>query len=577
MKQHSSTDMMYYFLKEKRILVWVTLSGLIYNGGMALAPWFEGQLAQYVADVLGGNRKAHEVFLLALWYLITIGIVQGARYFKRLYVRKFANHISLTMKSLLYHHLLAEKPATIRQTDQGAFMTRVISDVDACVEGMRKFTTEIFDTGVVMISYTILLLYYDWKLTLLVSLFPPIAYLLAERLKGYVTRCSAAAKVSSSRLSSRTMDRIGQGLTYRLYGEESRQNEIYETYLSDYEKKTVRANLWNAVMGPTYEIIAMTGAIFILYFGSQNVEGAGWTTWDIAAFSAYLACFTRLSIKASHAAKLFNAVQKAKVSWQRIQPYLSAQPLSSPPSQPAQPLIVSHVSVTYPGSAEPIFTNLSFTAQPGTIIGVTGEIASGKSTLGRLFLQEFPYKGNITWGGNTHWQPEGLVGYMGHQTELFSGTIEENIQLGQEGNIFPVLHAVDMEQDISTFPEGIHSPIGEGGLKLSGGQQARIALARLLYHKRPLLILDDPLAALDARTESIVLSRLRALQGDSIILFLSHRLSAFPTFDQVIWMEKGKTPIVSTHETLMETVAEYRRLYTTGTTNTDLQQSVKKR
>ena len=577
MKKHSSTDMMYYFLQEKKILLWVTLSGLIYNSGMALAPWFEGQLAQYVADILDDRRQAKDILLLSFSYVLTLLIVQGARYFKRLYVRKFANHISLTMKGFLYDHLLQESPTAIRQTDQGAFMTRVISDVDACVEGMRKFTTEIFDTGVVMISYTALLLYYDWRLTLLVSVFPPIAYILAERLKSYVTHCSAEAKISSSRLSSRTMDRIGQGLTYRLYGEESRQNKIYETYLSDYEKKTIRANLWNAIMGPTYEIIAMMGAIFIVYFGSQNVQGEGWAAWDIAAFSAYLACFTRLAIKASHAAKLFNAVQKAQVSWKRIQPYLSKKDRSYPATSPAESLTVSHVGFTYPGETEPIFSDLSFTAPPGTIIGVTGEIASGKSTLGRLFLKEYPYEGIISFGTNSHWIPEGRVGYMGHEAELFSGTIEENIKLGQEGHIAPVLHVVDMEKDIATFPKGIHSPIGEGGIKLSGGQQARIALARVLYHHRPLLVLDDPFAALDAKTESIILSRLRTIQGNTIILFLSHRLSAFPTFDQVIWMEKGKTPIVSTHDILMETVAEYNRLYNTGTANTDLQQSVKKR
>ncbi len=560
MKYHNPTHAISYFLQEKKLLLLITMSGLIYNGGMVLAPWFEGQLAQYVVDILGHSRPASAILSIALLYVLTILIVQGARYFKRLYVRKFANHISLTMKGYLYDHLLEEDPSHLKEADHGAFMTRAISDVDACVEGMRKFTTEIFDTGVVMISYSLLLFYYDWRLTLLVSLFPPIAYILAEKLKKYVTRCAADAKVSSSRLSSRTMDRIGHGLTYRIYGEESRQNEIYETYLTDYEKKTVRANLWNSVMGPMYEIIAMTGAIFILYFGGQNVLHAGWTTWDIAAFSAYLACFTRLAVKASHAAKLFNAVQKAQVSWARIKPYLGTTPTRPFEAQPAGQLSVSHVTFTYPGDREPIFTDLTFTAKPGTLIGITGEIASGKSTLGKLFLQTASTAGTITYG-NKKLSPVSTVGYMGHQVELFSGTIEENIQLGKGGNISPVLRAVDMDQEVNSFPDTIHSRIGEGGMKLSGGQQARIALARLLYHPRPLMILDDPLAALDKKTEATVLHNLRASQGNSIILLISHRLYFFKDFDQVIWMEKGKKPVVSTHEGLMRTNKKYRKLY----------------
>lgn len=123
-------------------------------------------------------------------------------------------------------------------------MTRVVSDVDACVEGMRKFTTEVFDTGVVMVAYAALLFYYDWKLTFLVLLFPPIAYFIAGRLKKVVTDSARAGKESSGRLSDRTMDRIRNALTYRIFGEETAQDGIYETYLADYEKKTVRANLW---------------------------------------------------------------------------------------------------------------------------------------------------------------------------------------------------------------------------------------------------------------------------------------------------------------------------------------------
>jgi len=566
MKKYTPSDLLYYFAGEKKVLLYVTISGLIYNVGMTLSPWFEGQLAQYVIDILGGERAPSAMLRLASLYLLTIMIVQGCRALKRLYVRHFANDISLAMKAILYRTLIHQETVKAGETE-GSLMTRVVSDVDACVEGMRKFTTEIFDTGVVMMTYIVMLLCYDWRLTLCVLVFPPIAYALANSLRRLVATTAARSKESSGALSGMTLDRISNALTYRVYGEEAVQDRRYETYLADYEKKMILANLWENTLQPIYKVIAMIGTVLVIWFGGHNVQGTGWENWDIAAFSTYLACFIKLATKSSHAAKLFNAIQKAQVSWQRIQPHLQAaaelrQPV--PPAAPAE-LTVRHLSFTYPGSANPIFRDLSFSAKPGTLIGVTGPVACGKSTLGQAFLCENPHGGQIFFGtkelGNGHTAPDGIVGYCGHDAELFAATVEENIRLGLPGDIGTVLKMVCMDQDCATFPAGTQTPIGEGGQRLSGGQQARIALARTLFHPRPLLILDDPFAAVDMATEQMIFDNLRRLGSDRIILLLSHRLSLFPKLDQVIWLNGDGTAVVSTHEGLYASCPAYRDLY----------------
>lgn len=557
----------YYFYHEKKFLLIVTLSGILYNIGMIAGPWFDGQLAQYLYDIFGGTRTAADMYALCLGYALVIVGVQGSRYVKRLYVRKFANNISLAMKDRIYQHLVQTPKRDMEQADTGALMTKVISDIDTCVEGMRKFTTEIFDTGVVMMTYIVMLLCYDWRLTLCVLVFPPIAYALANSLRRLVATTAARSKESSGALSGMTLDRISNALTYRVYGEEAVQDRRYETYLADYEKKMILANLWENTLQPIYKVIAMIGTVLVIWFGGYNVQGTGWENWDIAAFSTYLAYFIKLATKSSHAAKLFNAIQKAQVSWQRIQPHLQAaaelrQPV--PPAAPAE-LTVRHLSFTYPGSANPIFRDLSFSAKPGTLIGVTGPVACGKSTLGQAFLCENPHGGQIFFGakelGNGHTAPDGIVGYCGHDAELFAATVEENIRLGLPGDIGTVLKMVCMDQDCATFPAGTQTPIGEGGQRLSGGQQARIALARTLFHPRPLLILDDPFAAVDMATEQMIFDNLRRLGSDRIIILLSHRLSLFPKLDQVIWLNGDGTGVVSTHEGLYASCPAYRDLY----------------
>ena len=140
-------------------------------------------------------------------------------------------------------------------------------------------------------------------------------------------------------MSGITLDRISNALTYRVYGEEAVQDQRYEGYLADYEKKMILANLWENTLQPIYKVIAMIGTMLVIWFGGRNVLGTGWESWDIAAFSTYLACFIKLATKSSHAAKLFNAIQKAQVSWQRIQPHLQAatelpDPVRRQPRQP---------------------------------------------------------------------------------------------------------------------------------------------------------------------------------------------------------------------------------------------------
>lgn len=183
-----------YFRAEWLSLTFVTLSGLFYNVGLLATPWFEGRLAQCLADILGGNETAGKMAVLVLAYLAVTLAVQGARFIKRFYVRRFANNINRRMKGILYANLVRQSRASLEQEGAGELMTKAISDVDDCVEGMRKFTTEVFDTGVVMVSYAVMLLVYDWRLALLSLLFTPISYVCAAWMKKPVQQAGAAYK-----------------------------------------------------------------------------------------------------------------------------------------------------------------------------------------------------------------------------------------------------------------------------------------------------------------------------------------------------------------------------------------------
>jgi ATP-binding cassette subfamily B multidrug efflux pump len=556
-----------YFKAAIPLLLIITVSGLIYNFGMTAGPYYEGKLAQCLYDILKGKADAHDMVVIALTYVLVILVVQGARTIKRFGVRRFANNISRQMRRCLYNSLVRADTKQLKEEKLGSLLTKAIADVDACTEGMRKFTTEIFDTGVVMVAYALMLLHYDWRLTILCCLFTPPAYFLADRLKKQVTAANASYKKSASVLNSATMDRISNALTYRIYGCERKRYSAYEENLKDYERKSARANLYEGSLTPLYDAIAMIGTLVILYFGSRNVAGTGWVQWDIAAFTAYLACFTKLAVKTSHAAVLFNAVQKASVSWQRIQP-LMKEPVEddfAPEDILLEPADLSFrdVSLGYSGS-QPL-THLSFAVRPGEILGITGEVASGKSMLGKVLIDEVPYQGRISINGKdfaslTKEEKLAYITYIGHDPELLSTSFADNISLGCALDPGEYLSMTDMDSDLEALHRKPADAVGESGTMLSGGQQARLALARTLAHARSILILDDPFAAVDRQTETSILQEIRKHFPDRTILLISHRLYHFPEFDRVLYLH-DHTGTCLTHAELMKKEPGYRVLY----------------
>ena len=557
-----------YFRLEWLPLAFVTLSGLVYNIGLLATPWFEGRLAQCLADILGGSETAAKMAMLVPAYILVTLLVQAARFVKRFYVRRFANNIDRRMKGILYANLVRQSRAALEKEGAGELMTKAISDVDDCVEGMRKFTTEVFDTGVALVGYAVMLLVYDWRLALLSLLFTPVSYVCAAWMKKPVQRAGAAYKKAAGALSAATLDRAQNAVTYRIYGCEDARAEKYEDALNTYEKTAVRSNVWQSALPPLYLAASEAGVLFILWFGAKNVLGTGWSVWDIAAFTTFLSCFTKLVVKSSKAAKLFNAVQKAEVSWTRIKP-LMKQPEQLAPLRIPEPADVTLENLSFSYGGEPVFTGLSLTARPGDIIGITGPVACGKSTLGRVFLCEAPYGGSARFGGTefsalTPRQISATVGYLGHDPELSADTVQNNVLCGSEQEAEPYLAEAALDDEVRRMEQGLETVIGPGGTRLSGGQAQRLALARTLAHGRPVLVLDDPFSALDRNTEDIVFRNLQEYAKDKVVFLISHRLYHFPQMQQVIFMDGGKTT-VGTHAELMAAEPVYLQLYESQT------------
>ena len=152
-----------YFRAESGVLAVITVTGLLYNIGLVAGPWFEGQMTAALVQILLGAGSFSTMASLAAGYIAVIAAVQGLRFLKRFYVRRFANKVNRRMKRVLYGALVRSDREDLEREGAGTVLTKAISDVDDCAEGMRKFTTEVFDTGVALVAYAGMLLWYDWR------------------------------------------------------------------------------------------------------------------------------------------------------------------------------------------------------------------------------------------------------------------------------------------------------------------------------------------------------------------------------------------------------------------------------
>ena len=551
-----------YWIKEKKSVILLTLFGILYDVGMVARPIYQGKLI----DALIAKVNFNNLIKLSLTFIFIIGMVQFFRYLKRYYVRQFANATTATMRFMIYNNILHKEEKELNDENMGSLMTKAISDVDVCVEGMRKSTTEVFDTGVLFITYLVTLLQYDVKITLYACIFIPVAVFIAEKMKKIIFKFTKAYRSQLSQVSDITYDRIDNAILYRLYGREADNRVVYEEELEDFEKKAIVANIWENAMQPIYNVIAMGGIVFVIIMAGEKVYEGSFT---VGVFSAYISIFTIMAAKASRIARLFNTIQKSSVSWKRIKSFLKeykeidkTRGIISKETK----LEIENLYLKYDKSSDYIIKNLNFKARENNIVGITGPIGCGKSTLGRVFLGNINYEGSIKIDNKelrdySEYERSKIISYMGHDAHLISDTIYNNITMGDDGDISHVLKMVCFDEDLKSMENGIETLVGNGGVRLSGGQQARIALARTLYHKNKILILDDPFSAVDMKTEKNIIDNLRANYGDCLILLISHRLAIFKYLNQIILINEDKTLEYGNHQKLIENSKLYNQLY----------------
>jgi len=339
------------------------------------------------------------------------------------------------------------------------------------------------------------------------------------------------------------------------------------------------------VMMPAMMLIMNGLMLAIVWVGAHEVAKANMQVGDMMAFMQYalqiVMSFLMVSI-------MFIILPRAAVSADRVADVLET-PISiqDPPQprafpEPFVPVIeFDHVGFRYPGAEENVLCGITFTAQPGQVVGIIGSTGSGKSTLVNLIPRFYDVsEGAIRISGvdirevrlaDLH----DKIGYVPQRGLLFSGTLASNLRYADENAPDEVVQeAISIAQArevVESRPEGLEAPIAQGGTNVSGGQRQRLAIARALVKRAPIYIFDDSFSALDFRTEAALRRALRTALRDSTVLIVTQRVSSILHADQIIVLDEGVIVGKGTHEELMATCPEYREIVFSQLRQEDLQ------
>lgn len=560
-----------YWLVQWQLIAVSFFFGILYNFGSLAAPYFNTVLINYIE---AKERFASVAGIVAIFIVISL-VVEFSRAVKRYTVRVFANRTLYLMRYNLYNSMLHLPQKELERINMGDLLSRNISDVNKTVEGMRKLTTEIYDTILLFFFYIGYMMIFD-PIATLYSLIPIIISIsLSFFLRKPLANLSVESRKQFVEVTDQTYDCFNNALLYRIYSRQKPLNERYDRTLGAYEKKNRSFLLLADSISPVGKIISLFGLIPVVYFGMIHILSQdpllvslplmGDETWNAGVLSGFIMTFILMATKASNTFHLFTSMEKGMASWRKIKEQIhNPTAFSKPQSLDGDEL--SFDRFTLKVGDRTLMEPFSFFCRQGEAIGITGPIGSGKTAFGKVFLRQLDYEGNINLFGKelrecSEEEIIGNISYMGHQLNLLTMSIKENIAYGETKDVIPYLTAVDFIKDMQTMEEKENTIIGNEGVRLSGGQQQRIALARTLYHRRKLIILDDPFSSVDVATEKRIIQAMEAWKKDSIVILISHRLKVFPDLDRIIVLHDNGEVNIGRHEELLNQDSEYQQLF----------------
>lgn len=555
---------------------WKYLSGAFFLLLTDIFQLISPRILGWGVDYLNKGSLTFKSLLLVFLALILFALLTAFfRFLWRIQIIATSRKIEAQIREKYFTHLQTLSLNYFNYHKTGELMALATNDLGA--------VREMFAFGIVMLLDTIFLgtlsifflLSISPKLTLYTVIPLPIITLTITIFGKITHKRFKMVQDSFAKLTDKVEETIAGIRVVKAYVQEKEELKNFIEKAQDLLNKNINLVKAWGFMFPTIELLAGFSILLVFLLGGLEVIKGNITLGDFIAFNSYLGL---LIWPMNALGWVVNNFQRGKASLERINEVLDELPEIKDSSKAITKekldgyISFKNVYFSYPANKNTyILEDISFEIKPGEFLGITGPVGSGKTTLVSLIPRLFDIqKGEILIDGipikNLSLKClRKNIGFVPQDSFLFSDTIANNIRFGnpnlKDDEINELIRIVALEEDLKDFPQGIYTVIGERGVTLSGGQKQRVAIARALAINPPILILDDALSAVDAKTEKQILHNILEIRKNKSLIVIAQRLSVIQTADEILVLKDGKIIERGTHNKLMKLGGFYAKLY----------------
>jgi ABC-type multidrug transport system fused ATPase/permease subunit len=531
------------------------------------------QWIAWLFPMVGGTTKAH-IAAAAGIATVAIAVVSGLAFYVASYsTERLGQSVGNDLRVRLYHHL-QELSLTYYDTNRvGTILSTLTTDVQTIQSFASTSTLNILTDTMTLVAMVVVMFWLRWDFALIALAVAPFLILFLVRVNKAMKTAVKEVRTRQSDLLSTLQEGLQSMEVVQAYAREDYEEGRVRNVSRDTVTAWLKARRLSALLSPTVGVVVALCTGLVLWRGALLIVAGTMTAGALTVFLAYMARFFQPVRSLS---QMTNTIAQVSVGFQRVVAVCDAdvvipeRPMPIDPQPFAGEITFENVSFGY-DSATPVLCDISFTIGRGQTVGIVGPTGSGKSTLvsliprfrnvdsGRIKIDGVDISDYALHGLRTQ------IGFVLQSTVLLRGTIRDNIAFGRPDatadEIVAAAKMANADEFIARMPDGYDSLVGDRGSTLSGGQRQRIGIARALIRDNPILILDEPTAALDAESEHLVIEAMERLMAGRTVITIAHRLSTLRDAEKIIVIKDGGVVEQGTHEELLQLDGVYAELH----------------
>lgn len=561
---------LWWFFKLEKTRYIVGILALILVAVLNLIP--PKVMGNVIDHVTSSELTQHEL-LLSLFYLILSALVMYAlRYIWRMYILGTSYRLGQIMRFRLFEHFTKMSPSFYQKHRTGDLMAHATNDINSLTRLAGGGVMSAVDASITaLVTLVTMAFSISWQMTLIAVIPLPFMAYATSRLGRKTHQAFGKSQAAFSELNNKVQESVSGIKVIKSFGYQEDELQSFQDINNMTFKKNMTTMKYDVMFDPLVLLFIGASYVLSLLMGAVMVSAGQVTVGNLVTFITYLDMLVWPLMAIGF---LFNMIQRGTVSYERISHLLKEQ---SDVKESENPLSeIKNGTLVYDIDAfhydnEQTLSDIHFALKQGQTLGLVGQTGSGKTTLLRLLLREYDLQdGQITLDGHDIKDYKlsdfrQLIGYVPQDQFLFATSILDNIRFGNpDAKLEEVEVATKLSRvydDIVAMPDGFKTLIGEKGVSLSGGQKQRIAMSRAMILNPEILILDDSLSAVDAKTEHTIIENLKETRKDKSTIITAHRLSAVVHADLILVMQDGKIIERGRHDDLIEQGGWYADTY----------------